>query len=374
MSGGWTASWTQAVTDLGAAGQVLDDVTLRIAFTGSLDADRVRVVLGNRWGSEPLRIGRAGMATRGATAPVLFGGSPEVTVPAGDEVTSDAVALRVGAGAAVDVDLYLPERTQLAEGNISASSWRVSATGDHCGAPELPGARVVDLALPDGTSLPFPTPILRGLEVSLGEPVPVVVCLGDSITAAGWPEGAAARLRTRGKRVAVLNRGISGNRLLRPGAGPLGGFFGTAGVARFDHDVLGTPGRTHVLVPLGTNDLGHAGTHAPEDELPSVDDLVEGLAALVARAREAGLGALLATIIPCLPAEGYDARREPIRRAVNDWVRTGPGGAHVVDLDAAVRDAADPSRLAEDCDSGDHLHPNETGQARLAEAAAVAIG
>ena len=40
----------------------------------------------------------------------------------------------------------------------------------------------------------------------------------------------------------------------------------------------------------------------------------------------------------------------------------------VIDLDAALRDPADPARLAPAFDSGDHLHPGPAGYKRMGEA------
>jgi lysophospholipase L1-like esterase len=40
----------------------------------------------------------------------------------------------------------------------------------------------------------------------------------------------------------------------------------------------------------------------------------------------------------------------------------------VIDLDAALRDPADPSRMAAAYDSGDHLHPGDAGNRAMAEA------
>lgn len=54
---------------------------------------------------------------------------------------------------------------------------------------------------------------------------------------------------------------------------------------------------------------------------------------------------------------------------VNAWIRSNASGADgVIDLDAAMRDPAAPSRLLAACDSGDHLHPNDTGYQAMADA------
>ncbi|WGL52172.1 GDSL-type esterase/lipase family protein [Nocardioides sp. BP30] len=195
----------------------------------------------------------------------------------------------------------------------------------------------------------------------------VVVCLGDSITAMGWPEQAAALLEDTtppGAGMDIVNRGIPGNRLLRDG-GPLNRAHGRSGLARFAEDVLGVPGVTDVVVALGTNDLGLPGDIEPLSDLPTSAELLEGLRQLADRAERAGLGVCLATVPPRLGSSLYDQSRESIRVAVNDGVR-GSGSAYV-DFDAALRSAADPARLDQRYDSGDHLHPNDAGQRRLAQ-------
>jgi lysophospholipase L1-like esterase len=348
----------------------VDDSTLRITVVSSLDGEALRVAVSNEYGTDALRIGRAAVRIGARSFPLHFAGAPAAAVPAGGELLSDPATARIAAGAPIEVDLYLPGPQTLTTGNFSAAAWVPSAPGDHCGSGAFPETAPPQLTLPDGSALPAPTPILRSVEVSAMDAVPVVVCLGDSITAAGWPERAAARLH---ESVGVANRGVPGNRLRFGGAGPMGAFFGPAGVERFDHDVLDTVGRTHVVIALGTNDLGHPGQHAPESELPTAEELIGALDATAARARSAGLGVFFATITPFLPAAGYDEARERIRVEANDWMRRQGDRAGVIDFDAALRDDRTPARLATVYNSGDHLHPSTAGLDRMAEEAAQVI-
>ncbi|NDZ79282.1 hypothetical protein G3I19_12295 [Streptomyces sp. SID10853] len=243
----------------------------------------------------------------------------------------------------------------------------VSEPGDHVGSPDFPAVELPTVEAPDGSRLPLPVPFVCGLEV-FGPEVPVTaVCLGDSITAGGWPEGAQELLAPR-LDVVMLNAGIAGNRL-RTDPGASIASFGPSGVSRFESDVLSVAAASDVVIALGTNDLGLPGAAAPLADLPSAQQMINSYRRLSDRAAEAGLGVTIATITPFLGAEGYDGTREEIRRVVNDWIRTA--APHCVDFDAALRDAQNPRRLAEAYDSGDHLHPNTAGTARLAHTMAA---
>lgn len=368
----WTASWTQAVTDIRGAAPALRDVTLRLHVQLALDGTRLRFVLSNRCGTESVLIGQAAVVTEGATAQATFGGRPTVEIPPGADLTSDPVEVPAIAGRDFFIDLFLPEETSLSTGNIGGCPWSISEVGNHAGRPGLVALLTPTATGPGGVEYALPTPLLRAVEVAGAETRSVVACLGDSITAAGWPNRASVLLAAQG--VALLNRGIPGNRLRRDGAGWAGAFFGPSGLARFDDDVLGTSGVTHALIALGTNDLGHPGTpNAPAEAVPSASDLIGAFETFVQRCREARISPMLATITPFLPAAGYDTQREAIRQEVNEWIRSSAMVDLVLDFDRALRSSVDRTALAPEYDSGDHLHPSDAGQDRLAKEAANAF-
>jgi lysophospholipase L1-like esterase len=203
-----------------------------------------------------------------------------------------------------------------------------------------------------------------------------VVALGDSLTDGNgstpgadrrWPDFLAQRLAPQG--VAVLNAGISGNRLLRPG-------MGESALARLDRDVLQQPGVRTVIVLLGTNDIGWpGGPFAPGETLPSAEEITQGFRQLVERSRLRGIRVVGATLPPFehalkgTPLEGhYSPRKEATRREVNEWIREAGVFDAVVDFDRLLRDPARPSRLRAEFDSGDHLHPGDAGYRAMAQA------
>ena len=64
---------------------------------------------------------------------------------------------------------------------------------------------------------------------------------------------------------------------------------------------------------------------------------------------------------------------EPLREAVNHWIRTSGAFDAVVDFEAAIRDPNDPKRVRAEFDPGDHLHPNDKGYQAMADAVSLAM-
>jgi lysophospholipase L1-like esterase len=93
-------------------------------------------------------------------------------------------------------------------------------------------------------------------------------------------------------------------------------------------------------------------------------DLIAGYQRVIAEAHRRGVRVFGATLTPAsLPAP-----REAIRESVNRWIRTSHAFDGVVDFDAALRDPSDPDRLQRGYDSGDHVHPSDSGYAAMAAA------
>jgi lysophospholipase L1-like esterase len=127
---------------------------------------------------------------------------------------------------------------------------------------------------------------------------------------------------------------------------------------RLDRDVLAQTSARTVVVFQGVNDV-RWGTTAAE--------VVAGLREIAARGHERGLRVLAATIAPCEGEARCTAGADAERVAVNGWIRGSDDFDGVLDFDAVLRDPGRPARLLPAYDSGDHLHPNESGLAALAE-------
>lgn len=356
---------TRAMVDALAEREVTG--TLRLRLRVSAAGRQVRVRLSNEEGRGPLAIGGASLALAGpggvrpgTLQRLTFGGAAATTIAEGAPLLSDPVDLPVEPGTELIVSVSLPGRLSLSPLGGAAMTL---APGDQSGQENLQNA------------VPATgRPLVTGVEVLAPRQTRVIAALGDSITdanhprgpAGSWPEHLAARLAARpgGPRLALVNAGIGGNRVLGPG-------MGKAALARLDRDVLRIDGLAFLLVLEGTNDIGPSGVSARSGQGTAVtpDLLIAGYRQIIARAHARQVRAIFGTITPFAGAPSHSTPgTEAVRQAVNRWIRTSGEPDGVIDFDRALRDPAAPDRLLAAYDSGDHLHPGPAGYQAMAEA------
>jgi len=360
----WVGTWATApyaAANNGALGSA--DITLRQIVHVSLGGSRVRIVLSNEFGSDPLTIGAAhialsagGSEIRLASANALtFSGKSSITIPPGAVAISDPADLKLPALSDLAVSIFLPAQpiTQLTRHNFAAQT-SFLAPGNVVGEKTLADAKTF-------TTWDF----LKDVDVLASTNSAAIVTLGDSITdgARGtidtngrWPDELARRLQHDKKTevLSVLNEGIGGNRVLHDNTGP-------SALARFDRDVLAQAGVKYLIIMEGINDIGNATSPtAPKDPV-TADDLIAGLQQMVERAHVHGIKVIGATLTPYVGAKYQSAAGETIRVAVNDWIRSSKSLDGVIDFDMATRDPSNPSQFLPVMDCGDHLHPGDAG-------------
>jgi lysophospholipase L1-like esterase len=341
-----------------------DAVTVRQIVRVVQPAERLRIRISNEFGSAPLRLGAVHVALAGADGAALPGSDHAVTfshqtgsvIPAGAPLLSDAIDWRVPRLARLAVSIYLPDKTPAPAHRVFEY---VSAPGDFTGSELMPGATLVRSGA-----------LIAEVDVVSASAKRVVVALGDSITEGfgstvnefrSWPDRLAERLaENRATRDwSVVNAGINSNRLLHDGPG-------AGGLARFDRDVLSVPGVAAVILMEGINDIGYSTTVPPE--AVTAGDIIAAYGQLVQRAHARGIVVFGATITPYDGAHYYSLLGEQMRRTVNDWIRSSGAFDGVIDFDAALRDPANPAQVNPALQRGDHLHPNDSGYAAMADA------
>jgi lysophospholipase L1-like esterase len=345
-----------------------------IAHT-SIGGRRVRIELSNVFGSTPLAIGAAHIAVRDKDSAIvaasdralLFGGRPTCWIPPGATEISDAVNLDLPAASDLAVSIYVPEdATADTMHAVGLHTTYISKEGDTTAAPAIADATTTQ-------SFYF----LTNVDVAAPPDSAAIVTFGDSITDGAvstpntdrsWPSFLARRLAASGgSNIAVLNQGISGNRLLRDGAG-------VNALARFDRDVLVQPGVKWLMILEGINDIGLGlRSGAAASDAVTSDDLIGALKQLVERAHAHGIRVIGCTLTPFEGAAYYSEAGEMARAAVNQWIRSPGAFDAVVDFDAATRDPEHPRQFRQGFNNGDHLHPNDAGYQAMADAIDLSV-
>jgi lysophospholipase L1-like esterase len=380
--GNWVGVWGAsplpptlvAAPPFAPASPSFDNQTLRQVVRLNGAGSEIRLRLSNEYGSRPLEIGEVHVALSagpgGAIVPgsdhvVTFAGAKSTLIPAESPMLSDPIAMEAKPLTSLAVSIYLPADTGPCTCHqLAVQTGFLSGRGDFAG----------ETAFPTASTFVYRA-FLSGVEARA--PAKTIVAFGDSLTDGAvstpdgnhrWPDRLAERLNAQAPgKWAVVNEGISGNQLLADGAGQ-------SALARFDRDVLSVPGVSHVIVLLGTNDLGvgygpaRPGRPASTGRAPSYEDLRAGYRQLIARAHSRGVKIYAATIMPFEGASYWSPAGDTVRQTINDWMRTSKEWDGFIDFDAVWRDPAKPSQMKEGVGAIDHLHGTDAGYAALGDA------
>jgi lysophospholipase L1-like esterase len=366
----WVGTWATAIQAIDKplmppTPPGMADTTLRQIVRVSLGGKQLRVRFSNAFGpwGEGLKINEAHVAVSagggaikpGTSKPLTFRGEYSVRVPQGALIISDPVDFDLAPGSDLAVTVHVNDTAQDITGHRSArGKGTFLQAGNAASATDLPQAVSTNVWY-----------YLSGVDVLAPEAAAAVVCLGDSITDGKgsteganrrWPDFLARRLQANPQtaQVSVLNQGIGGNNVWRGGLGP-------PAVVRIQRDVLAQPGARWLIVLEGINDLGGGKTTA--------EQVILGLEQIVMQAKDRGLIVYGATILPC-GESGYFKEQPELegkRQKINNWIRTSGAFDAVIDLDAALRDPQNPTKMLAVADSGDHLHPSDRGHEMIAE-------
>jgi lysophospholipase L1-like esterase len=318
------------------------------------------VQFSNAYGSSAVTINSAhiavsagGSAINTSTDTALaFGGASSVTINAGQEIYSDAVDFNVAPLSNLTVSIYLGGTSPNVTGHPGSRTTSYIQSGNTVTAADMNSAITIDHWY-----------ILSRIDLWLDDSYACVVTLGDSLTDGRgsttngnnrWPDNLARRLLADANtaKVGVINQGIGGNAVVSGGLGP-------TALVRFDHDVLSESGVRWVIILEGVNDIGGGQT---------ADNLIAAYQQFIDKAHARKILAYGAPITPFGGSQYDSTSHRAVRQTVNDWIRTSGKFDAVIDMDAAVRDPADPNKLLAAYDSGDHLHLNVAGYQKMADA------
>lgn len=341
--------------------------TLRQVVHVSLGGEQLRVRLSNAFGTQLVKINSAHIATSAGASTIKagtdraleFDGQPGITISPGESVLSDPFSFKLEPLSDVAITLHLTEISSDVTGHPGSRTTSYIQTGNHVSVPEMPDAAQTDHWY-----------LIDAIDVMAPDTAAAVATLGNSITdgrGSGtnkqnrWPDELSRRLQKnpRTQHVAVLNQGIGGNCVVRECIGP-------SALSRFQRDVLDQTSVRWLIILEGINDIGQV--KGAEEAEKVTQNLIAAYQKMISQAHNRDIKVYGATLMP-FGGSFYDSpEREVARQEVNQWIRNSGAFDAVIDLDKALRDPDNPSRLLPAADTGDHLHPNETGHRMMAEA------
>ena len=347
----------------------LTNNTLRQVVFSSISGSQLRLRLSNEFGDGPVTINAVHIAlstsgssiTMSTDKAITFGGSAGVTIAQNQAVSSDPFDFALPALTKVAITIAFGSTPSGITGHPGSRTTSYLVAGNMVGAASFSGAATAEHWY-----------YIVGLDVMAPAGTAAVVTLGDSITDGRgsttdmnnrWPDDFSRRLQANAptlNKVAVLNQGIGGNAVLSGGLGP-------TAQARFMRDVLQMRGVKWLIVFEGVNDLGGSSNGAT-----TAQGLITAYGSFVDMAHAMGIKAYGATITP-LGTSYYNADRDTGRNTVNTWIRTSSKFDAVIDLDMAVRNPADTSKMLSTYDSGDGLHPSVVGHQKMADTVDLAL-
>ena len=104
----------------------------------------------------------------------------------------------------------------------------------------------------------------------------------------------------------------------------------------------------------------------------NVDQMIDGFQWIIASAHAWKVKVIGGTILPYRGAAAFTPEGEAMREQVNAFIRSGVFDG-VVDLDAVMRDPAQPDAMLADYASADKLHPSDRGYEAMASAVDLAL-
>lgn len=361
----WVSVWGNAVSVAeNRPERYAKDITIRYPIHIPFSGEAVRITFDNYCGTEPVTLNKVTVFYGGKFHPVFFTGERAVSIPAGENRVSDPLEISLYEGEVMQVSFYLADFTLMRSVVFACGplSEGVYANGDQSETVSL------DRNTSRSTHLFY---FLSNVSVLTQKENRTIVCYGDSITAQDWPDELSLRCFREGHHhTAIIRRATSGSRILREYHCLTYESYGLMGSNRFHHEVP-TDGADTVIIQQGINDIIHpvgenVNIFRPMSDLPTVQELIEGLKTYIMQARSYGYKVYVGTLLPMGGWRTDAPFRQELRHAYNDFIRTTELIDGCIDFDRAVRDPENPDWFLPEFDSGDHLHPSAAGYRRMA--------
>ncbi|GAB6108293.1 GDSL-type esterase/lipase family protein [Fusibacter bizertensis] len=388
----WKTTWSYLSVDYGVTIGSLENVTQRTSFWNNINGDKIRVKFTNLYGKQPIKIKEAVIAQKKSDSEdsyhwthLTVNNAQEIVILPGQVFYSDIAELEICAGKELVISAYFEEKVEI---NSSCCTWsKESWHTDYISGRDYTSGKehICENAQQTKQSyevFPFIDQYMLQADVLVGiseisvltdAEVKIITLFGDSITHMSFYADALAEMlydKYPGK-VAVLNKGIGGNKMLTdasyipdiPGNGQVSGL---AAIKRFEKDVYESETPEFVFLLEGVNDLMHPYVLNDLESLPKKEDLISAYIALASIAHKHGSQIYFSTILPFKHETSPSCPEgETMRSEINEWIRNQEIADGVFDF--ASTTAKNFAYMKDELHIGDGLHPNKAGGVVMAQ-------
>ena len=369
----WVTMWGNAQsTVLPHPATYAKDLTLRYPIFVPFSGNRIKITLDNYCCDEEVKISKVCVAKGNSLSDkcdnpiyLTFDGKYEAKIEAHGSIISDELTLELKSDEYLVISMYLADYTNLTSGVdiIGPLSKGYFAYGNQIENSSL------DINTSKSTSWVY---FLANVDIYTSDDNEAIICYGDSITSQDWPDYMLLALRDNNiKNVSVVRKAVSGTRILRQYECITYQSYGLCGKNRFIHEVSSVSGANKIIIQHGINDIIHpvgsgVNIFRPMSDMPTVEDLINGIKYYLAEAKKLNLDAYVGTLLPIYNWRTYNLEKEAIKNEFNSWIR----GLKHIDFEAEIGDEFDNYyKYKDNCDSGDHLHPSKYAYKLMGELA-----
>ncbi len=310
--GKWIAAWGTSPVDFYISladyadgfivnGKIPAGSLLRTELTVTAAGEMLRLKFSNEYGDKDVTFSHAVVAKTNTSKAgaiwtttkraITFDGSTGVTIPAGKSVWSDPIAMKTDALDKLTVSMYFTEETYVKTCGLFGGQTYFSYS-----LPKKSDSRYMtnpsEVSIATGTNTYHIIPFLSQIDTyAEDDDAYSAVFIGDSTLVNGMTGYLSTRLVDAGENdIAIINKGIMGNRLFYKGNGLIGNLYGDALLDRFSRDALSVTGCELIIVKIGVNDILHPSSKSMGDKAPyvSAEEIIEGYKKLVEKAHENG--------------------------------------------------------------------------------------
>jgi lysophospholipase L1-like esterase len=365
----WVGTWSTGVqlveTRNNPPSPGLTGNSLRQVVRVSIGGEALRVKFSNEYSksavtmhSVQIAVSSGGNIIDQSTNKVLtFNGKKEVIMEPGMVITSDPVKFKLQSRMDVAITIYFGDTSPDITGHPGSRTNSFLLVGNNASVTDFSGSVIAEHWY-----------VINGIDVQAPSTSSCIAILGNSITDGRgsttnmqnrWPDLLSERLLANPatSQVGVLNLGIGGNCVLKD-------CLGTAGINRYQRDILSQAGVKSVIVFEGVNDIG--GVRTADAAASVASGLIAAYKTMIDSAHARGLKIYGATITPFKGNGYYNQYSEVCRNEVNGWIRSSGRFDAVFDFDKVVRNPADTANLVTS-NQNDGLHPDLTGFKKMAD-------